>query len=235
MKLQLLLSLILISLFTQPLIAQDRAEKEITPETIKNIEKIFEYALKGYDELNGWHLARAAKVLIDNPHIQDFKKEGEIEKDSLEANEYYKDFFDPKKILADASKMAPIDARALHLFIKRQESRLPEWTIMSTNLAKTGGIIQVKNYMIGSKNSKTIKTEFNSNQKVTLSVRVGNDLRLSVFDTAKRKKVGDSKFIGDARMLSFTTESEGEHQIKIENVSSESNDCLLMIETRNAK
>lgn len=235
MKLQLLLSLILISLSTQMIFAQERTEKEITPETIKNIEKVFEYALKGYNELNGWHLARAAKVLIDNPHIQDFKKEGELEKDSLDINEYHKDFFDPKKMLADASKMAPIDAKALHFFIKKQKDRIPDWAIMSTNLAKTGGIIQVKNYMIASKNSKTIKTDFNSNQKVTLSVRVGNDLRLSVFDTAKRKKVGDSKFIGDARMLSFTTESEGEHQIKIENVSSQSNDCLLMIETRNAK
>lgn len=235
MELQLLLSLILISLSTQTLFAQEKVEKEITPETIRNIEKVFEFALKGYDELNGWHLARAAKVLIDHPNIQDFKKQEELEKDSLETNEFHKDFFDPKKMLADASKMAPIDAKALRIFIKRQKDRIPEWEEMSTKLAEKGGIIQVKNYMIGSKNSKTIRTDFDSNQKVTLSVRVGNDLRLSVFDTAKRKKVGDSKFIGDARMLSFTTESEGEHQIKIENVSSQSNDCLLMIETRNTK
>ena len=227
MKYQVLLSLILISLFSQPLLAQN----PIPPATVKNIEKVFSFAKRGYDERNAWNLVKAANILINHPEIQDLSK-NKVEKDSLGENELYKDFFNPQLMLIDADKIAPIDAKTLHFAIKQSQKRIPDWVMMKAKLKEEGGIIQVKNYMIASKNSKTIKTDFDYNKKVTLSVRVGNDLRLSVFDTAKRKKVGNSKFIGDARMLSFITESDGEHQIKIENVSNQSNDCLLMIETR---
>ena len=152
-------------------------------------------------------------------------------KDTLEEDEFYKDFFDPEKILVDATKMTPIDAKLLKFTISKLKNKLPDYREMKTKLQEEGSVIQVKNYMIDSKNSRTIMTKFDSNQKVTLSVRVGNDLRLSVFD-AEKQKVGSSRFIGDARMISFTAAAEGEHHIKIENVSNHSNDCLLMIETR---
>lgn len=227
MKKQLLSLSLLLSLFTSSLLAQ----KEIPPSTVKSIEKVFAHASVGYEELNAWELLIAARILIKNPKIQDFKMPSSTAKDTLGQDEFHKDFFDPEKILEDATKMTPVDAKFLKLAIAKLEDYLPDYRQMETKFREEGSIIQVKNYMIGSKNSKTIKTKFGSNQKVTLSVRVGNDLRLSVFD-AEKQKVGSSKFIGDARMLSFTAEAEGEHHIKIENVSNHSNDCLLMIETR---
>ena len=227
MKKQLLSLLLLLAISLSPLMAQ----QEIPPATVKSIEKIFEYARIGYDELNAWELLKAANILIKNPQIQDFKMPVANNSDENEEIEFHKDFFDPEKILDDAKKMTPVDAKLLKFAIDKLEKDLPNYREMEIELIEKGGVIQVKNYMIGSKNSKTIKTKFSSNEKVTLSVRVGNDLRLSVFDSEKQK-VGSSKFIGDARMLSFTAEAEGEHQIKIENVSSQSHDCLLMIETR---
>lgn len=227
MKQQLLLLFILFAFSISPLMAQE----EIPPATVKNIEKIFEHAREGYDKLNGWELLKAANILIKNPQIQDFKMPLVNQSETEEETGFHKDFFDPEKILEDARKMTPVDAKLLKLAISKLEKDIPNYREMEIELIEKGGVIQVKNYMIGSKNSKTIKTKFNSNEKVTLSVRVGNDLRLSVFD-AEKQKVGSSKFIGDARMLSFTAEAEGEHQIKIENVSSQSHDCLLMIETR---
>lgn len=214
-------------LFISPLMAQEA----IPPATVKSIEKVFAHASVGYDELNAWELVKAANVLIKNPQIQDFKMPSTTTNDSLANDEFHKDFFDPGKILADATKMTPVDAKLLKFAIEKLQRDLPDYREMEIKLFEEGSVIQVKNYMIGSKNSKTIKTQFDSDQKVTLSVRVGNDLRLSVFD-AEKQKVGSSKFIGDARMLSFTTEADGEHHIKIENVSNHSNDCLLMIETR---
>lgn len=227
MKKKLLSLLILLVLFVSPLLAQE----VIPPATVKSIEKVFAHASVGYEELNAWELLIAARILIKNPKIQDFKMPSANTKDTLRADEFHKDFFDPEKILIDAIKMTPVDAKLLKFAIVKLQKDLPDYREMETKLREEGSIIQVKNYMIGSKNSKTIKTKFDSNQKVTLSVRVGNDLRLSVFD-AEKQKVGSSKFIGDARMLSFIAEAEGEHHIKIENVSNHSNDCLLMIETR---
>ena len=115
MKKQLFSLLILLTLFASPLMAQEA----IPPATVKNIEKVFAHASAGYDELNAWELLIAAKILINNPKIQDFKMPSSNTKDTLEEDEFYKDFFDPEKILVDASKMTPIDAKLLKFTISK--------------------------------------------------------------------------------------------------------------------
>jgi predicted ribosome quality control (RQC) complex YloA/Tae2 family protein len=227
MKKQFLSLLMLLSLVVNALVAQEH----ISPATTKNIEKVFGHASKGYEKLDAWELVKAATILIHNPQIQGVKMSNTNSRDTLTDSGFYKDFFDPVKLLADAAKMAPVDAQVLKFSIRQLEKNIPDYLEMEMKLEEDGGIIQANNYMIDSKNSKIIKTKFDSNQKVTLSVRVGNDLRLSVLDT-KKQQVGNIKFIGDARIVSFTAQADGEHHIKIENVSSHSIDCLLMIETR---
>jgi hypothetical protein len=46
------------------------------------------------------------------------------------------------------------------------------------------------------------------------------------------KSVGKSNFIGDTRLVSFVSESEGSYKITIENTAEKANDCYLMVETK---
>jgi len=202
------------------------AQHEVPKPLMSKIEKVFALGQKGYKKMDAKPLMKAAKILIKNPTIQQFLDSTDIE------NIDYQSFFNPEKLLADAKKMAPVDAKFLKWRIKRLEKKLPNYLEMSAQYKRKGGDIQVKNYVIYSKNSKTIYTSFKSNQRIILSVRVGNDLRLSVVDKKTKKKVGKSQFIGGARMISFTAKKKGEYQIKIENVANQANDCLLMIETK---
>lgn len=206
------------------------AQHDIAPATLENIEKIFAHAQKGYNDLDARQLYKAANLLIQNPQIQRFSK-NELNADTI-PTEAEKDFFDPQKIIEDALEIAAIDARLLRFQLQRLEEKMANYQKMELEIKEAGGDIQVKNYLISSKKSRTITTNFEANKKITLSVRVGNDLRLGVTEAQSKKKVGTSQFIGDARMLTFTASADGAYQITIENVSNQSNDCLLMIETK---
>ncbi|MGB0862280.1 MAG: hypothetical protein ACPG19_07785 [Saprospiraceae bacterium] len=214
-----------------------RAEGQhsIATELIKKIEEVQKKAAKGYELRNSEALIKAADILIRNPEIQQF--EGEINTDTIQkehqvAMNIEPTFFNPTQLLADAEEYRPVDARILKWRIRFLEKKLKNYTKMAVNIKELGGGIKVKNYLVYSKNSKTIATNFPKNKTITLSVRVGNDLRLSVWDKDKKKRIGKSEFIGNARIISFTTSEAGIYQIKIENVATEANDCLLMIETK---
>ncbi len=210
------------------------AQHEVSKPLMEKIKKVFAYGQEGYKNLDAKPLLKAAKILIKHPEIQQFSETGAVDGDMLEEEDGgdYKSFFNPEILIADAKGMVPVDAKILKWRIRQLEKKLPNYKEMSLKMKENGGDIQVKNYIIYSKNSKTISTSFKSNQKIILSVRVGNDLRLSVFDKKTKQRVGKSQFIGDARMVSFTAEAAAEYQIKIENVASQPNDCLLMIETK---
>lgn len=210
------------------------AQHNVPEPLMEKIDKIFELGQKGYKKLDAKPLLKAAEILIKNPEIQQFSDSTIIDSAALNDDEYinYQAFFNPELLLADAKRMAPVDANRLKRKIARLEKKLPNYREMSAQYKEKGGDIKVKNYVIYSKNSKTISTSFEGNQKIILSVRVGNDLRLSVFDKKTKKKVGKSQVIDDARMISFTAKQKVEYQIKIENVASQPNDCLLIIETK---
>lgn len=223
----LLMSLLSIQAFTP--------KHDIPAPLVKKITKVFDLGRAGYKNLDAKKLVAAAKILIKNPEIQQFVDSLAIDEGSLkdgEQNLSYQNFFNPEKLLLDAEKLAPVDAKILKWRIKKLKEDLPNYNEMSAQYKEKGGDIQVKNYVIYSKNSKTIFTSFKGNKKIILSVRVGNDLRLSVLDKKTKKKVGKSTVIGDARMISFTAKPKGEYQIKIKNVANQPNDCLLMIETK---
>jgi hypothetical protein len=214
---------------------QAEGQHNISTELIKKIEEVQEKAIKGYELRNSESLIKAASILIHNPEIQQFMGETAIDtipnENSVTA-EVERAFFNPTQLLADAKSYRPVDARILKWRIHFLEKKLKNYNKMSIEVKETGGGIKVKNYLIYSKNSKTIATDFPKNKTITLSVRVGNDLRLSVWDKDKKKRIGKSEFIGNARIISFTTDDTSTYQIKIENVASKANDCLLMIETK---
>lgn len=206
---------------------QSQPDKDETQVTIKTV---FDLAKRGYDDLDARLLVKAAKILIENPEIQVMNgiEEGdEYEPSKSEAILEKYNFFDPKELLENAKKFAPFDARILHWRIEQLEKKLPDYEVMSLNFNE----IKVKNYLVYANNSKTISLKINKNKKVNLSVRVGNNLNLKVKDATLNKTVGRSKFIGDARLVSFTAESNGDYKITIENTANKANDCYLMIET----
>ena len=208
----------------------------ISEDLMKKMQKIYDYAQEGYQKRTTEPLLKAAEILLYNPEIRPFSEKNVKDSTTLENEEEHFYYFNPRQLLSDAKKYRPVDARMLKWRIRFLEKRLKrweKWQMMNPNGSdKANSDIQVKNYLIYSKNSKTIDSEFKKDQTITLSVRVGNDLRLTVWNTKTNTKVGKSEFIGDARLISFETESGGVYQIKIENVSAEANDCLLMIETR---
>lgn len=214
---------------------QAKGQHSISTELIKKIEEVHEKATKGYELRNSEALIKAASILINNPEIQQLM--GEITIDTISEQEQVATdvqhfFFNPTELLADAESYRPVDAHILKWRIRFLQKKLKNYNKMSVEVKETGGGIKVKNYLIYSKNSKTIATDFPENKTITLSVRVGNDLRLSVWDKDKKKRIGKSEFIGNARIISFKTDNSSTYQIKIENVASEANDCLLMIETK---
>lgn len=201
-----------------------------TDETQATIKSVFELAKKGYDDLDAKSLVKAAKILIDNPEIQQVKSKevtDNYEPSEAEAILEQYNFFDPVELLQNAKKFAPFDARILHWRIDQLEKKLPDYEVMSLNFNE----IKVKNYLVYANNSKTISLKLIKNRKVNLSVRIGNKLNLRVKDATLKKSVGKSKFIGDARLVSFTAESNGIYKITIENTADKANDCYLMIET----
>lgn len=200
-------------------------------ETQSTIKQVFELAKAGYDNMDAKSLIKAAKILIDNPEIRVIKTQDEVDEYEPSQDESVLDshnFFNTTELLKDAKKFAPYDAKLLHWRIEQLKKRLKDYKEMSLTYNK----IKVKNYLVYGNNSKTISMEFDKNKKVSMSVRIGNDLQLKVSDTTAKKAVGKSKFIGDARLLSFTSESDGSYKITIENTSDKANDCYLMIETR---
>ena len=194
------------------------------------IKQVFELAKEGYDNMDSKPLIKAAKMLIDNPEVQIIKSQDETDEYEPSQDESVLEshnFFNPKELLDDAKKFAPFDAKILHWRIEQLEKRLKDYREMSLKYNK----IKVKNYLVYGNNSKTISMKFNKDEKVNMSVRIGNNLRLRVLDATLKKSVGKSKFIGDARLLTFTSESDGSYKITIENTSDKANDCYLMIET----
>lgn len=199
--------------------------------TQSTIQQVFELAKAGYDNMDANALIKAAKILIDNPEIRVIRTEMETDEYEPSQDESILEshnFFNPTELLEDAKKFAPYDAKVLHWRIKQLEKRLKDYREMSLNYNK----IKVKNYLVYGNNSKTISMDFDKDKKISMSVRIGNDLQLKVLDTTLRKAVGTSKFIGDARLLTFTAESDGSYKITIENTSEKANDCYLMIETK---
>jgi hypothetical protein len=200
-------------------------------ETQNVIKTVFELAKVGYDNLDAKSLVKAAKILIENPEVQQIKSKLEINeykpsKDESILEQY--NFFNPIELLANAKKIAPFDAKILRWRIEQLEKKLPDYNEMSLNFND----IKVKNYLIYGNNSKTIALKFNKNKQVNLSVRIGNDLKLYVLDATLDKSVGKSNFIGDTRLVSFVSESEGSYKITIENTAEKANDCYLMVETK---
>lgn len=223
MKHYLLLSLILICFAFQT--------PKTTSETPNIIQTVFELAKAGYDNLDAKSLVKAAKILIENPEIQQIKSNLELnafEPSKEEAILEQYNFFNPIELLQNAKKIAPFDAKLLRWRIEQLEEKLPDYKAMSLNFND----IKVKNYLVYGNNSKTIALKFGKNKQVNLSVRIGNDLKLYVLDTTLEKTVGNSKFIGDARLLSFVAESDGNYKITIENTAEKANDCYLMVETK---
>lgn len=214
-----------ILLAAAPLLAQQKTSEE----TVESAKSVFDLARDGYDNLKPLSLIKAAKILISNPQIGRFAAKG---KDAYEPNENeaileHKDFFNVYQLLEDARKMTAFDDKRMKRKIKRLEKRLPKYQKMGQQFNE----IRVKNYLIYGKNSKTIATNFDKNKRVTLSVRVGDQLRLFVLDNLK-KQVGKSLNIGDARLVKFKTDANGKYKITIENTSDEPNDCFLMIEMK---
>ena len=200
-------------------------------ETPNIIKAVFELANAGYDNLDAKSLVKAAKILIENPEIQQIRSNKEINeyepsKEESILEQY--NFFNPIELLQNARKIAPFDAKVLRWRIGQLEKKLPDYKEMSLNFND----IKVKNYLVYGNNSKTIALKFNKNKQVNLSVRVGNDLKLYVLDATLKKSVGKSNFIGDTRLVSFVSESEGSYKITIENTAEKANDCYLMVETK---
>ena len=195
------------------------------------IQQVFELAKTGYDNMDAKSLIKAAKILIDNPEIRVIKSKDVTDEYKPSQNESVLEshnFFNPTELLEDAKRFAPYDAKLLHWRIEQLEKKLKDYREMDISFNK----IKVKNYLVYGNNSKTISMDFDKNKKISMSVRIGNDLQLKVLDTTLKKAVGTSKFIGDARLLSFTAESDGSYKITIENTSDKANDCYLMIETK---
>ena len=217
--------------FTYQATAQtdEEADKLIT-----KVKKVFELAQKGYDDLDANSLITAARILINNPEIAQFKaiqvNDSSIptQEEGLERH----NFFDAATLLMDAEKIAPVDAWLIRKRITYWNKQVKVVPMNTSKSIYNGGGIQVKNYLVYSKNSKTIDAEFEKNKKVTLSVRVGDQLRLKVFDSTNKKDVGKSQTIGDAQLVSFIPKSDGVYKITIENTASRPNDCYLMIEQR---
>ncbi len=205
------------------------AQHKTADATVEHAKSVFALAKDGYDNLKPISLVKAAKILISNPQIGRFSAKG---KDAYAPNENevileHKDFFNVYQLLEDAKKMTAYDDKRMKRRIKRLEKRLPKYQKMGQQFNE----IRVKNYLIYGKNSKTIATNFDKNKRVTLSVRVGDQLRLFVLNNLK-KQVGKSLNIGDARLVKFKTGNNGKYNITIENTSDEPNDCFLMIETK---
>lgn len=206
------------------------AQEDLDAKTRKDIAKVFQLAKAGYEQLDPNELIMAAKILLKNPHIQQFSHRQIMDDMDLSQEEQLLetyDFFNPIQLLEDAKRLAPVNDRTTRWRIKLLERKLPHYVEMG----KKDGTIQVKNYLIYSNNSKTIDTKFEKNQRITLSVRIGDKLRLTVYDD-NENSVGTSKAIGDARLVSFTAESEGVYKIRIENTADKPNDCYLMIEKK---
>ncbi|MFK7949075.1 MAG: hypothetical protein AB8G11_15910 [Saprospiraceae bacterium] len=223
MKRTILFLIVIICMAFQP------QNDKLTTQSI--IKEVFELAKAGYDNMDAKSLIKAAKILIDNPEVRVIKTQEEIDEYEPSQDESILEshnFFNPSELLADAKKFAPYDAKILHWRIEQLEKRLKGYREMSLNYNK----IKVKNYLVYGNNSKTILMNFDKNKKISMSVRIGNNLQLKVLDTTLKKAVGTSKFIGDARLLTFTAQSDGNYKITIENTSDKANDCYLMIETK---
>lgn len=206
------------------------AQVTTPPKTIKNAKTIFQLAKDGYDNLKPLLLVKAAKKLMDNPQIGNFYHNEAMDQYEPNENEEIldqKDFFNVAQLLIDAKKMTAFDDKRTHRKIKKLEQRMSKYQKMGQAYNE----IKVKNYLIYGKNSKTIATSFNKSKRVTLSVRVGDQLKLFVINNLK-KQVGKSKNIGDAQLIKFTAQANGNYHITIENTSEEPNDCFLMIETK---
>ncbi len=204
-------------------------EKEVPlPQAI--IQEVFDLAKAGYDNLDPKALIKAAKILIENPEIQYVKiisQSNEYEPSEAEAILEQHNFFDPIELLGNAKKFAPFDAKILHQRIEQLEKKLPTYKEMSLNFNE----IKVNNYTVFANNSKKIVLKFNKNKKISLSLHIGNGLKLSVVDATLKKNVGKSQAIGPQLLLSFMTETDGNYHIIIENTTEKPNDCYLMIET----
>lgn len=206
------------------------AQAETPKKTIKNAKIIFKLAKDGYDNLKPLLLVKAAKTLMDNPQIGNFYHNevmDQYEPNENEAILEQKDFFNAAQLLIDAKKMTAFDDKRTHRKIQKLEKRMSKYQKMGQAYNE----IKVKNYLIYGKNSKTIATTFNKSKRVTLSVRVGDQLRLFVINNLK-KQIGKSRNIGDAQLIKFTAQANGNYSITIENTSEEPNDCFLMIETK---
>jgi hypothetical protein len=195
------------------------------------IKEVFELAKTGYDNLDPISLIKAAKLLIENPQIQQIEAQNvsnNYEPSKAENILEEHNFFNPKQLLDDADKLVPFDDKILKFRIKLLKKRIPDYY---AEMGEADADIQVKNYLVYGNNSKKIQLNIEEGKRITLSVRIGNDLGLTVLDT-KKKTVGKSQFIGDARLLKFTSNSTGKYEITIENKADEANDCYLMIETK---
>ena len=189
--------------------------------TIKKIKHVFELAKSGYEKENAGKLVRASKIMIANPQIQNMKSNGE--KKTLEY-----DFFDVRKLLEDAGKYVSPKAKRMQRKITELEDSLPKYVQMSI---KKGGV-STKKFSVEPNQTKIIDAEFLKDEKVNISVFLGQYFNLSIIDTANNQNVGFGKHIGEDCLVIFTSQSTSTHQIKIENRVSQSVDGAIIIEKK---
>ena len=229
--------LLVLTTFSFNAIAQSTTNDE--DKLTEKVQKVFELAQKGYDNLDANALIMAAKILINHPDIKVIQIENEEKNITLPNGEEIErhNLFDAATLLMDAKKIAPVDAWIIKKRIAYWEARVAPvpMNYVGTGIyviPSGGGDIHVKNYLIYSQNSKTIDTKFKKDKKVTLSVRIGDNLKLRVFDDTEKKEIGKSESIGDAQLVSFVPKSDGVYKITIENTANRPNDCYLMIEQK---
>jgi len=191
-------------------------ENQSTVETIKTVFKLVQ---RGYDRHQPKSLLKAAELMVSSPQIKPIKTSG--------IGEEY-NYFDARTLLDTAQSWMPKFAPFLKRRIAKLEESIPKYIKMSVG----SGQVNTRTFSVDPKQTKLIDADFLKDEKVNVSVFLGEHFDLSVIEATNNNLLIKGKHVGEDCLAMFTSKTSGKHYIKIENRLDQRIEGALIIEKK---